>query len=216
MSEGGGGMQAYHILNAMIANKLAVVIRGDNQFMAKKTAEACVNGGVKTLEVTFTVPSASSLLESLNEDYDHVIFGAGTVLDSETARIAISSGARFIVSPGFDKDTAKLCNRYGIPYLPGCMTVNEMLHAAEYGASVVKLFPGSEFTPSFIKNIHGPLPHIDIMPTGGITIDNADDWLAAGAVMLGVGGEITKPAKIGDYDGVKKLAAEFQNLTTKG
>src|SRR5699024_1995951 len=175
-----------------------------------------VNGGVKTLEVTFTVPGAPGLLESLNEDYADVIVGAGTVIDSETARIAILSGARFIVSPGFNKDTAKLCNRYGIPYLPGCMTVNEMLHAAEYGVSVVKLFSGSVFTPSFIKNIHGPLPHMDIMPTGGITIENAADWLAAGAVMLGVGSEITKSAKTGDYDGVKKLAAEFQNLTVKG
>src|SRR5699024_4587587 len=138
-----------------------------------------------------------------------------TVLDSETARIAILSGAQFIVSPGFNKDTAKLCNRYGIPYLPGCMTVNEMLQAAEYGASVVKLFPGSEFAPSFINKIHGPLPHIHIMPTGGITIENAVDWLDAGAVMIGVGGEITRPAKTGDYDGVKKLAAEFQNLTVK-
>src|SRR5699024_6772527 len=175
VSEGDRNMQAYRILNDIIANNLAVVIRGDNQFMPKKTAEACVNGGVKTLEVTWTVAGAPGLLESLNEDYADVIVGAGTVIDSETARIAILSGARFIVSPGFNKDTAKLCNRYGIPYLPGCMTVNEMLHAAEYGASVVKLFPGSVFTPSFIKNIHGPLPHIDIMPTGGITIENAAD-----------------------------------------
>jgi len=209
-------MQAYEILKQMIDSKLAVVIRGDSKHMAEATAEACVDGGIKTLEVTFTVPGAPSLLESLAEENKNAIVGAGTVLDSETARIAILSGARFIVSPSFDKETAKLCNRYGIPYIPGCMTVNEMLQAAEYGASVVKLFPGSAFDPSFIKDIKGPLPHINIMPTGGVSMDNASDWLNKGAVMLGVGGEITKPAKSGDYEAVKQLAASFQNLVKKG
>ncbi|HLS09130.1 bifunctional 2-keto-4-hydroxyglutarate aldolase/2-keto-3-deoxy-6-phosphogluconate aldolase [Lentibacillus sp.] len=209
-------MQTYQILNEMIEHKLAVVIRGENRSMAEKTAEACVDGGVKTLEVTFTVPGAPGLLESLTETYHDAIIGAGTVLDSETARIAILSGARFIVSPGFNEETAKLCNRYGLPYLPGCMTVNEMLHAAEFGASVVKLFPGSAFGPSFVKNLKGPLPHISIMPTGGVSLENANHWLEAGAVMLGVGGEITKPAKTGNYNEVTKLAKRFQNLAKKG
>lgn len=208
-------MQAYEILKQMIDYKLTVVIRGESREMAEQTAKACVDGGIKTLEVTFTVPGASGLLESLNETNKDAIVGAGTVLDSETARIAILAGAQFIVSPSFDKDTAKLCNRYGIPYIPGCMTVNEILQAAEYGSSVVKLFPGSAFSPSFIKDVHGPLPHINIMPTGGISMDNASDWLDKGAVMLGVGGEITKPAKSGNYDEVKQLAASFQNLVEK-
>ncbi|GGJ87706.1 bifunctional 2-keto-4-hydroxyglutarate aldolase/2-keto-3-deoxy-6-phosphogluconate aldolase [Lentibacillus kapialis] len=209
-------MQVYKILSTMIEHKLAVVIRGESSAMAEKTAKACVDGGVKTLEVTFTVPGARGLLASLAETYEDATIGAGTVLDSETARIAILSGARFIVSPGFSEETAKLCNRYGIPYLPGCMTVNEMLHAAEFGTSVVKLFPGSNFDPSFIKNVKGPLPHINIMPTGGITLGNANDWLEAGAVMLGVGGEITKPAKTGNYGEVTTLAESFQNLAAKG
>ncbi|SFE21562.1 2-dehydro-3-deoxyphosphogluconate aldolase / (4S)-4-hydroxy-2-oxoglutarate aldolase [Lentibacillus persicus] len=209
-------MQTYHILNEMMEHKLAVVIRGESRSMAEKTAAACVKGGVKTLEVTFTVPGAQGLLESLSETYDDALIGAGTVLDSETARIAILSGARFIVSPGFNKETAKLCNRYGIPYLPGCMTVNEILQAAEYGISVVKLFPGNAFNPSFIKDIHGPLPHINMMPTGGVSLENAKEWLEAGAVMLGVGGEITKPAKKGNYDKVTNLAEKFQNMVKEG
>lgn len=209
-------MHAYSILHKMIESKLAVVIRGDNYEMGESIATACVDGGVKTLEVALTVPKAMSLLESLNKKYGaDIVIGAGTVLDSETARIAILSGATFIVSPGFDIATAKLCNRYGIPYLPGCMTVNEMLQATEYGVSVVKLFPGNAFEPSFIKNIHGPLPHINIMPTGGITLKNAVDWLDAGAVMLGVGGEITKPAKKSEYNEVIKLARMFQNKVNK-
>ncbi|WP_077328370.1 bifunctional 2-keto-4-hydroxyglutarate aldolase/2-keto-3-deoxy-6-phosphogluconate aldolase [Virgibacillus siamensis] len=209
-------MQTYNLLNQMLEHKLAVVIRGDNAAIAEETAAACVRGGAKTLEITFTVPGASGVLEKLSEKYDDVLVGAGTVLDSETARLAILNGAKFIVSPGFDKDTAKLCNRYGIPYLPGCMTVNEILYAVQYGVSVVKLFPGDTFQPSFIKNVHGPLPHVNIMPTGGITLDNAGEWLAKGAVMVGVGGEITRPAKNGDFDQVEELTRAFQEAVLKG
>lgn len=204
-------MQTYRILKQMIDSKLAVVIRGENIAMAEETADACVRGGLKTLEVTFTVPKAGRLLETLEDKYDaDVLVGAGTVLDSETARIAILAGAKFIVSPTFDKETAKLCNRYAIPYVPGCMSVNEMMQAVSYGVSVIKLFPGNAFEPSFIKNIHGPLPHLSIMPTGGITIDNVGDWLDAGALLVGVGGEITKPGKSGDFKKVEQLAQEFQ------
>ncbi|MHA6253136.1 bifunctional 2-keto-4-hydroxyglutarate aldolase/2-keto-3-deoxy-6-phosphogluconate aldolase [Oceanobacillus sp. CAU 1775] len=203
-------MQMYSILNAMLESKLAVVLRGDHLEMAEKTADACVNGGVSTLEITFTIPGAAQLLERLQGKYDQVLVGAGTVLDSETARIAILAGAKFIVSPAFNLDTAKLCHRYAIPYLPGCMTINEVLSAVESGVSVVKLFPGSVFSPSFIKNIHGPLPHVEIMPTGGITLENVRDWFEAGACMVGVGGEITNPAKTGDYNEVTRLAKVFQ------
>lgn len=208
-------MQSYRILENIINQKLAVIIRGDNRLMAEKTVEACIAGGAKTLEITFTIPGASSLIQALNDKYNEIIIGAGTVLDSETARIAISSGAQFIVSPAFDKETAKLCNRYSIPYIPGCMTVNEMLYAVEYGIPVMKLFPGNAFDPSFIKAIHGPLPHVSIMPTGGVSLNNAQQWLDAGAVMLGVGGEITNPAKKGKYSEVERLTRSFLNLISK-
>lgn len=202
-------MQPYTILNKLIDNKLAVVIRGDTVEQAKKTATACVNGGVKSLEITFTVPQAQQLLESFRENNKSVLTGAGTVLDSETARIAILSGAQFIVSPTFNIETAKLCNRYFIPYLPGCMTMNEIIQAIEYGVSVVKLFPGAHFDPSFIKNIKGPLPNIQIMPTGGINLDNIQTWLMAGASLIGVGGEITNPGQKNDFNKVEQLAAQF-------
>lgn len=204
-------MRVYSILNEMIQNKLAVVLRGENIEEVEETADACVEAGIKILEITFTVPNADRLLDRLKDKYEEVIVGAGTVLDSETARIAILSGATFIVSPSFNIETAKLCHRYAVPYLPGCMTVNEVLAAVETGVSVVKLFPGSAFTPNYIKNIHGPLPHIEIMPTGGITLDNVQSWLQAGACMVGVGGEITSPAKSGNYDEVKRLATLFQH-----
>ncbi len=193
----------------MIENKIAVVIRGETLEIAEKTAEACVEGGILSLEVTFTVPGAANLMESLSQKFPHALVGGGTVLDSETARVAILAGAKFIVSPSFDEATAKLCNRYQIPYIPGCMTIKEMITALEYGASVVKLFPGQVYEPSFIKNVKGPLPHVNVMPTGGININNVQEWLNAGAVMVGVGGEITRPANSGNYKEVTKLAKEF-------
>ncbi|WP_028784643.1 bifunctional 2-keto-4-hydroxyglutarate aldolase/2-keto-3-deoxy-6-phosphogluconate aldolase [Thalassobacillus devorans] len=202
-------MQAYEILKQMIARKLVVVIRGNNVEQAEKTAVACVNGGVDALEVTFTVPEADQLLKNLKKDYPEAVIGAGTVLDSETARVAILAGARFIVSPHFEVSIAKLCNRYHIPYLPGCMTTKEMVDATEYGVSVIKLFPGQHYDPSFIKNIHGPLPYLNIMPTGGVNLENVQDWLNAGAVMVGVGGEIIRPANDGDYLQVEQLARQF-------
>lgn len=202
-------MQSYTILNKLIDHKIAVVIRGDTIEQAKNTALACIDGGVKSLEITFTVPKAQQLIESIRESNQSVLLGAGTVLDSETARIAILSGAQFIVSPTFNIETAKLCNRYFIPYLPGCMTINEMIQAAEYGISVVKLFPGAHYDPSFIKNIKGPLPNMQIMPTGGINLDNIQAWLKAGASLIGVGGEITSPGQAGDYTKVERLASQF-------
>jgi 2-dehydro-3-deoxyphosphogluconate aldolase/(4S)-4-hydroxy-2-oxoglutarate aldolase len=134
------------------------------------------------------------------------------VLDSETARLAIIRGASFIVSPSFDKDVAKLCNRYAVPYLPGIMTVREATEGLAYGAQVVKLFPGEMYAPSFIKTLRGPLPHLQLMPTGGVDLNNVQEWLQAGAIMIGAGGSITGPAKTGDYEEVTRLAGEFQRL----
>ena len=105
------------------------------------------------------------------------VLGAGTVLDAETARHAILYGAKFVVSPHFSEEVATVCNRYGIPYLPGCMTIREMVKALESGCDILKLFPANNFDPSFIKSVKGPLPHVQIMPTGGINASNMQEWL---------------------------------------
>lgn len=202
-------MKKYKILQSIKDSKLVVVLRGETLEEASNIADACVHGGITALEVTFTIPKAHKLLENLSEKYREIVLGAGTVLDRETARLAILSGAKFIVSPAFDVDTAKLCNRYDIPYLPGCMTVNDMIKALEFGVSIVKLFPGTVFKPSFIKAIKGPLPQISIMPTGGINLDNIQDWLNAGAEVVGVGGEITKYGTIGNYEQIERKALQF-------
>ena len=140
---------------------------------------------------------------------DQIILGAGTVLDSETARIAILAGAQYIVSPCFDLETAKLCNRYRVPYMPGCMTIKEVITAMEAGADIIKIFPGEVFGPKIIKAINGPIPQARMMPTGGVSADNVDEWIKAGAVAVGAGSSLTAGAKKGDYDAIVKEGKKF-------
>ncbi len=201
-------MKLYNCLTKMIDHTLTVVIRGSSPEEAIKTAEACVEGGVRSLEITFTVPQADKVIQYF-QGREELVVGAGSVLDAETARIAIMSGAQFIVGPNYNREAAFLCNRYQVPYIPGCMTINEAMQALESGSSIIKLFPGQSFDPSHIKAVKGPLPYIEIMPTGGVDLENVRDWLDAGALLVGVGGEITKPAKQGDFEGVTSNAKAF-------
>lgn len=198
-------------LQKISAVGVVAVVRAENEEQAEKIAKACIDGGIPAIEITFTVPGADKVITSLSNKFskDELIVGAGTVLDSETARIAILAGAKYIVSPGFDIETAKLCNRYQIPYMPGCMTITEMIKAMEAGADIIKVFPGSVYGPDFIKAIKGPLPQAVLMPTGGVSLDNIDKWIKNGCVAVGVGGELTAGAKTGDYDKVTATAKEF-------
>ena len=137
------------------------------------------------------------------------MIGAGTVLDATTARLAIMAGAAFIVSPCFDIETAKICNLYQIPYLPGCMTINEMKEALKAGADIVKLFPGSAFGPKIVGAFKAPLPQLNIMPTGGVSLENMADWFKAGVVAVGVGGNLLAPLKNEDYPAITKVAGQY-------
>lgn len=190
---------------------VVAVVRADNSEMAEKISKACIEGGISAIEVTFTTPGADKVISSLKEKFsnDELIVGAGTVLDSETARIAILAGAKYIVSPGFNLETAKLCNRYQIPYMAGCMTITEIIKAMEAGVDIVKLFPGSAYGPSIVKDIKAPLPQAPIMPTGGVSLDNVDQWIKNGCVAVGVGGSLTAGAKTGNYEEVTRLSKEF-------
>jgi 2-dehydro-3-deoxyphosphogluconate aldolase/(4S)-4-hydroxy-2-oxoglutarate aldolase len=151
------------------------------------------------------------VLTDLAKQYmkDEILVGAGTVLDSETARIAILSGAQFVVSPAVNPDAARLCNRYQIPYMPGAATTREIIDAMECGADIVKVFPGETLGPSFVKAVRGPLPQASLMPTGGVDIGNVSDWIKAGCVAVGVGGNLTAGAKTGDFKSITTLAKQF-------
>lgn len=199
------------IISALVESGVFAVIRADSIEKATKLAKACADGGIKGLEITFTVPGADKVIENLiaNQGQNNYIVGAGTVLDKTTARIAIMKGAKFIVSPSFNKEVAKMCNLYQIPYIAGCYTITEIITAMEYGVEICKIFPGSVASPKYIKAVHGPLPQANLMPTGGVSVENADEWIKSGAIAIGAGSALTKPALKNDYVGVTKLAKEF-------
>lgn len=203
-------MKKMEILKRVTASKVVAVVRANSSEEAILISEACIKGGIEAIEVTFTVDYAHEVIKALKQKFkNQLMIGAGTVLDSETARVAILNGADFIVSPAFDLESAKLCNRYQIPYMPGCMTITEMVRAMEAGCDIIKVFPGNAFGPSFIKAVKGPLPQINLMPTGGVSLANCKEWLNNGCVAVGVGGELTAPAKTKEYDKIAEIARQF-------
>lgn len=172
---------------------MVAVVRGKTSDKAMEIVEKCIEGGIKAIELTFTVPYAHRVIEDISRKYgDSIILGAGTVLDSETARIALLSGAEFIVSPHFNPEVTRLCNRYRKASMAGILTITEAVEAMEAGVDILKLFPGDLFGPAFIKDIRGPLPYAQIMPTGGVSAENAGDWIRAGAVAVGAGSSLMK------------------------
>nr|WP_078556768.1 bifunctional 2-keto-4-hydroxyglutarate aldolase/2-keto-3-deoxy-6-phosphogluconate aldolase [Bacillus alkalicellulosilyticus] len=207
-------MQKIKTIQDIVESGVVAVIRAESEEEAINTASACIEGGMKAIEVTLTVPGAADVITSLKKrpEFQDLLIGAGSVLDSETARIAILAGATYIVSPCFDKETAKLCNRYQIPYMAGCMTITEMKTAMEYGVDIVKLFPGNNYSPSMINSVKGPMPQVNIMPTGGINIHNAKEWIENGAVAIGIGSDLAKPAKVGDFKEVTRLAKQYVDI----
>jgi len=197
---------------------LVAVIRATSKEEGIKIVEAVKKGGIKALEITMTVPGAVEIIKELSEIYkddEDMLIGAGTVLDPETARACILAGAKYIVSPSLNIETVKLCNRYRIAVMPGVMTVKEAVEALELGVEIIKVFPGNAFGPSIISSFKGPLPQANFMPTGGVSLDNVKDWIKAGAVAVGTGGDLTKGAATGNYDLVTETAAKFVEAVRK-
>lgn len=204
-------MQRVELVKKIESAGVIAVVRGTSKEQGKKACEALIAGGMKGLEITFTLPKADEVIEELiaKRTDAKIVIGAGTVLDVTTARLAILAGAEFIVSPTFDQATAELCNLYQIPYLPGCMTITEMKTALKAGVDIVKLFPGSAFGPAILSAFKAPLPQLNIMPTGGVSSDNLAEWLRAGAIAVGAGGKLLAPAEKDDYQQVTKNAEEY-------
>lgn len=211
-------MKKVTILNKLENAGVIAVVRGKDQTEALRATDAIIAGGMKGIELTFTVPNAEAVIKELVEKYkdnQDIVIGAGTVLDPITARIAIMAGAEYIVSPFFDKETAEVCNLYQIPYLPGCMTITEMKEALKSGVDIIKLFPGSAFGPEIVKAFKAPMPQLNIMPTGGVDLDNMKDWFNAGVVAVGVGGNLLAPATKGDFAEVTKVAEQYMTEFSK-
>lgn len=205
-------IKKYHILTHIAANRLIAIIRGDSQEKTLQTAVACIEGGFRTIEIAFTSPHANTCIEQLTTRYDNnpeILIGAGTILEPVSARIAMLAGAKFIVSPSVDPETAKICNLYQIPYMAGCTTPTEAKVAMELGVDVIKLFPAKNLGKAVVQQYKGPFPQLNIMPTGGISLKNINEWLATDIFAIGVGGQLTSPAKEGNYSQVVKNADQF-------
>jgi 2-dehydro-3-deoxyphosphogluconate aldolase / (4S)-4-hydroxy-2-oxoglutarate aldolase len=200
-----------HVLSRITESGLVAIVRTDNSNQASRIVEACAEGGAAAIEITLTVPRAAAIIEELAKRFStqELALGAGTVLDPETARIAILAGAQFVVSPSLNIGTARLCNRYQIPYLPGAGTIRDIVESMEAGADIVKIFPGETLGPAFVKAAKAPLPQALLMPTGGVSIDNAAEWIAAGSAALGAGGNLTAGAKTGDFKSITDLTRRF-------
>ena len=190
---------------------LVAVVRAESAEQAERIAEALVAGGVIAIEITFTVPDAVNVIKILTTKYPsgEILVGAGTVLDPETARLAILAGAQYVVSPHLNVEMVKLCNRYRIACVPGAMTLKETVEALEAGADMIKIFPGELFGPAIIKAIKGPLPHAPLLPTGGVHLDNVSEWIKAGSAAVGVGSALTAGAKHGDYASITDVAMQL-------
>jgi 2-dehydro-3-deoxyphosphogluconate aldolase/(4S)-4-hydroxy-2-oxoglutarate aldolase len=192
-------MSRLQVLQEIEASGVVAVIRLKEPDKLRAVVDALMKGGVRALEVTMTVPGAVGLIESLARELPEGFqLGAGTVLDPETARHVILAGARFIVAPTLNLATIEMCHRYDVAALPGCFTPTEILTAWQAGADVIKVFPATALGPTFFKDMRGPLPQIKLMPTGGVTLANAGDWIKAGAVAIGVGTALVDNKAIAD------------------
>lgn len=175
------------------------IIRTNNASELIEVTDAIKAGGVDIIEVTMTTPNALSVISSVSAKYDdEILVGVGSVLDSETARAAMLAGAKFVVSPVTRPDIIEMCNRYGTVVMPGAFTPTEILKAWEAGADYVKVFPSSGVGPGYIKDIKAPMPHISLVPTGGVNLNNAEEFIRAGAAALGVGSALVNNKVISD------------------
>lgn len=197
-------------------NKLMAVIRGAKVENALKISNALEKGGVNIFEFTMETPNVLDIIRTVSEtSNNNILVGAGTVLDPVTAREVILAGAKFIVSPIVNVDTIKMCNRYGVLSIVGALTPTEILTAYENGADVIKIFPANTFGSKYLKDLKGPMPHVPIIPTGGINLDNVKEYLDASGIAVGLGSSLVNTSKLNseeDYKALTNTAKRFTEL----
>ena len=206
-------------LNLIRSTGIIAIMRANKSEQLIDAAQAILEGGIRVIEVTLTTPGALKVISKVTENFgDNILFGAGTVLDAESALSAINAGADFIVSPNLNIEVITICLRYGIPVFPGCFTPTEVLTAWQSGATMVKLFPADVGGPAMIKAIRSPLPQVEIIPVGGVDLRTAADFIRNGASALGVGGSLVNQKILngGDFSQLTRLAKEFLVEVAKG
>jgi 2-dehydro-3-deoxyphosphogluconate aldolase/(4S)-4-hydroxy-2-oxoglutarate aldolase len=204
-------MSKLSVMTRIVDCGVIAVVRAESPEQALKIAEAVRAGGVEAVEITMTVPGALQVIGELAGRFrqEEMLIGAGTVLDAETAVAAILAGAEFLVSPALDPGMIEAAHRYQKVCMAGAMTPSEVIAAMEIGCDFVKLFPGSLIGPEGARAIRGPLPQAPLIPTGGVNLENTADWIRAGCLAVGVGGELTRGALTGDYPAVTAAAKRF-------
>jgi 2-dehydro-3-deoxyphosphogluconate aldolase/(4S)-4-hydroxy-2-oxoglutarate aldolase len=205
-------------LSRIITSGVVAVLRAPTGEMLADVAAALLAGGVEAVEVTFTVPGAHRVIEHVADRLgDKILLGAGTVLDPETARAALLAGAEYIVTPTVNVNVIELCRRYDKAVLPGALTPTEVLTAWEAGADIVKIFPSELTGPGYLKALRGPLPQVRAMPTGGVNLQTAADFLRAGACALGIGGSLVEPKAVANRDlaRIESLARQYVEIVKK-
>jgi 2-dehydro-3-deoxyphosphogluconate aldolase/(4S)-4-hydroxy-2-oxoglutarate aldolase len=208
-------MSRHEDLSRVLKSGIVAVIRSTSSEQLVEVARALYEGGVDVLEVTFTVPRALEIIAAVrNALGDKVLLGAGTVLDPETARAAFLAGAEFLVAPTVNLDVIHLGNRYDKLVMPGAFTPTEILTAWEAGAQVIKVFPADIGGPAYLKTLHGPLPQVRLLPTGGVNLNTIADFLKAGACAVGLGGALVEPKAVqaGDMARIKSLASQYVEI----
>lgn len=208
-------MSRHEDLSRVLNSGIVAVIRSTSGEQLVEVAKALYEGGVDVLEVTFTVPRALEIIAEVRKSLgDKVLLGAGTVLDPETARAAFLAGAEFLVAPTVNLDVIRLGNRYDKLVMPGAFTPTEILTAWEAGAQVIKVFPADIGGPAYLKTLHGPLPQVRLLPTGGVNLQTIGDFLKAGACAVGLGGALVEPKAVqaGDMARITALSQQYVEL----
>lgn len=210
-------MTRLEILNKIVDIGAVAVIRADDPTKLLHIIEAIHKGGVSAVEITMTVPRALELIEETARKLgDEVVLGVGSVLDPETTRMAINAGARYVVSPIYKASIVQMGHRYDAPVMPGCFSPTEILDAFEAGADMIKVFPADVLGMNYFKAVKAPMPHLQLMPTGGVSLTNAGDWMAAGATAVGIGSALLDKKAIaeGNYDKLTENARTLiQSIT---
>jgi 2-dehydro-3-deoxyphosphogluconate aldolase/(4S)-4-hydroxy-2-oxoglutarate aldolase len=196
----------WEITRAALAQRVFATIRSESYDQAAATADTLLSAGLTTLEISLTTPFALEAVTTLvREVGDDAVIGAGTVLDEVSARMAIEAGARFLLSPNLDEQVLRTGHRYGIPVFPGVATPTEAVRAMELGADALTLYPATAYTPGWVVDVRAIIPQAALLPVGGITVTAAADWVAAGAVAVGMGSALTD----GDRATVTKRLTEL-------
>ncbi|WP_242871310.1 bifunctional 4-hydroxy-2-oxoglutarate aldolase/2-dehydro-3-deoxy-phosphogluconate aldolase [Romboutsia hominis] len=203
------------MLESIKKEGIVAVIRAKDHEEAKGYINACVNGGIRAVELTYSIPNVVELINELRDD-KNLILGVGSVLNAKMAKDAILAGAKYVVSPGYSEEVNDVCKELNTLYLPGCMTVSEIMNAQDKGNKMVKLFPGDVFGPKYVKAIKAPIPNVEIMPTGGVSIDNVDKWFEMGVSCVGVGSSLFNAGSLEDIENLaKEFVEKIQNVRSK-